>query len=144
MKYKLIKEYPGSPKLGTEVEKTLKSETSYFFRSGDKRICVHNSHVEDNPEYWEKVNESSVLYMVFTEKSEHCYKTFLTADFIHEGKKYNDRVFFKTKEEAEEFIIDNKPCLSYTDIMWNFKENTKKNNVSIDIEELIALIKSRI
>jgi hypothetical protein len=57
MKYKLIKEYPGSPELGTEVESNSKSSSSYFYRSGDKRICVFNDHVEDNLEYWEKWKE---------------------------------------------------------------------------------------
>ncbi len=139
MKYKLIKEYPGSPELGTVVDKTLRSEKNYFYRSGDKRICVLDSHVEDKPEYWEKINESSVLYMVFTEKSEHFYKTFLTADFVHEGKKYNDRVFFKTKEEAEDFILYNKPCLSYNDVLLRLSSNKK-----LDLDCLEELVKSLI
>ena len=84
-KYKLIKEYPGSPELGTVAEKEskIKSNTSYYYSDGDK-------------------------------------------------------------EEAEEFIIDNKPCLSYTDIMWNFKENTKKNILSIDKDLLIEIIKLKL
>lgn len=143
MKYKLIKEYPGSPSLGTEVEQEPSSK-SYFFRSGNKNLCVLNNHVEDNPEYWEKVDEATLIYMVITEKGDNYFKTFLTANYLHQGIKYDDRVFFKTKEEADEFILNIKPCLSYSDIMWNFKENTKKNSVSIDIEELIALIKSKI
>lgn len=50
MKYKLIKEYPGSPELGTEVEKrdgkTYVPNTYLIFR---------DNNVEDYPEYWEKV-----------------------------------------------------------------------------------------
>ena len=61
MKYKLIKEYPGSPPLGTVVDKEQRSK-SYFFRSGDKNICVLNNHVENNPEYWEEFIHTGLVY----------------------------------------------------------------------------------
>ena len=143
MKYKLIKEYPGSPELGTVVEKTLRSETNFFYTIGNKRICVLNSHVEDNPEYWEKVNDN-LWWVVFIEKDNlfNPYKPYLIETCLYQSN--DSRHYFKTREDAEEFIIDNKPCLNYTDIMWNFQEDTKKKTLSIHKDILIALIKSKI
>lgn len=133
-KYKLIKEYPGSPELGTEVEK---SASSYFYRSGDKRICVFNEHVEDNPEYWE---ESCSYYLVYTEMRT-IWKNWEPVEVEEKIFDMENVKYFETKEEAEEFIFHNKPCLSYNDIMWIFEENTKKNTISIDIDKLIEIIK---
>ena len=144
-KYKLIKEYPGSPNLGTVAEKEskIKSNTSYYYREGEKRWCIYDYHVEDNPEYWEKVNDN-LWWIVFTKKDTvfNPYEPHLIETCLYQSN--DSRQYFKTKEEAEEFIIDNKPCLSYTDIMWNFKENTKKNILSIDKDLLIEIIKLKL
>lgn len=143
MKYKLIKEYPGSPELGTEVEKELKSNTYYHYRVDWKNICILSADVENNPEYWEKVNDD-LWWVVFTKEDtifESYYPYCLETNVF---KAQDSRQYFKTKEEAEEFIIDNKVCLSYSDIMWNFQEDTKKNTLSIHKDMLIALIKSKI
>ena len=118
MKYKLIKEYPGSPELGTIVEKEPSSK-SYFFRSGNKNLCVLNNHVEDNPEYWEKFNEY-LWYAVFEKPYMQDDKEYFTPWNIHKietlDTQSNDRHLFKTKEEAEEFILYNKPCLSLNNV----------------------------
>jgi hypothetical protein len=142
MKYKLIKEYPGSPPLGTIVEQESSSK-SYFFTSQKRNLCVLKNHVEDNPEYWEKVNDN-LWWVVFTKGDTvfNMYEPQLIETCLYQSN--DSRQYFKTKKEADEFVIDNKPCLSYTDIMWNFPHNTKKDNVSIDIGELIKLIKSKI
>jgi len=125
-KYKLIKTYPGSPELGTEVEKDNLSK-SYFYRNGDKRWCVLNNHVEDNPEYWEKVNDN--LWYVVIEDFFNCGNGFHRPWTIYNVEALNlediqeqlwgsvKKNIFKTKEEAEEFLLYNKPCLSYKDIM---------------------------
>ena len=123
-KYKLIKEYPGSPELGTIVEKELRSSFSYFYRSGDKRICVHTTHVEDNSEYWEEVNDN--IFWCVWEKDFIQYDVVLfkawtpnEIECIKEGADSN-RHYFKTKEKAEYFILYNKPCLSMHDILNRF------------------------
>jgi hypothetical protein len=110
-KFKLIKEYPGSPELGTIVEKELRSSSSYFYRSGDRRICVFNDHVENNPEYWEEIKDI-VLWVVY-ERS---------CGFFVAWKPYSidytptHGSTFNTREEAEEFILKYKPCLSLTEV----------------------------
>ena len=51
MKYKLIKEYPGSPDLGTIVEEKGKNSNFYYYSIS----VVLRSHVENNAEYWEQI-----------------------------------------------------------------------------------------
>jgi hypothetical protein len=137
MKYKLIKEYPGSPELGTVVEKEskIKSNTSYYYREGEKRYCIYDYHVEDNPEYWEKVNDN-FWWIVFT-KQEALFETY--TPYLIETYAYhaNDsREYFKTKEEAEEFVLYNKPCLSYKDVM-NHKTYLSNQLNEYTLKELI-------
>jgi hypothetical protein len=52
-KYKLIKEYPGSPHLGAVVERQYLFN-SHLCYTGDKKWCVLVDDVENNPEYWER------------------------------------------------------------------------------------------
>lgn len=158
MKYKLIKTYPGSPELGTEVEQEKNWKGSFFYKSVDKRICVFREHVENNPEYWEKVNENLwyvVLEDIFyyndgfrdTKMSNwHVYyvECLNSEDIERELWPSVKKHIFKTKEEAEEFILYNKPCLSYNDIMWTFKEDTKKNTISMDVDVFVEFVKSKL
>ena len=120
-KYKLVKTYPGSPKLGTVAEKEskIKSNTSYYYSDGEKRWCIYDYHVEDNPEYWEKVNEN--LWWVVTSRDYQTGTTRFEAWYIYKVETCNPKDngvlnYFKTEEKAEYFILKNKPCLSYNDI----------------------------
>ena len=142
-KYKLIKCYPGSPDLGTEVEKELnsKSNSSYFYRSRDRRICVFNHHVEDSPEYWEEV-EDNIWWIVFknAETMFHSWTPYRleTRLSYHKG---DTREYFKTEEEAKTFIIFNKPCLSYDDVR---KEVKKLDTPSSMLSNIFNIVKSKI
>lgn len=143
MKYKLIKEYPGSPELGTEVEKD-KISKSYFYRCGDKMRVVLNDHVENNPEYWEKVNEN--LWYVVSEEYYQPYYTTFEAWMIYKIESVGPNSssilhYFKTKEEAEQFILRNKPCLSLNDITLLLGVLDKKRDIFL---ELKRIIKSRL
>lgn len=64
MKYKLIKSYPGSPRLGTEV---IFSETHqiYNFNGGDFYSELPKNQVENLPEFWEKVEEKTYQILKF-------------------------------------------------------------------------------
>ena len=111
-KYKLVKTYPGSPEWGTVVEEKCKTSNFYMFDSN----AVLRSHVENNPEYWEEVYESPLRYMVVTEGSVHDFKVIMTPAYLYEGIEDSTKHIFKTKEEADDFIFKNRPCLSYKDI----------------------------
>jgi hypothetical protein len=135
-KYRLIKEYPGSPELGIEVEKesNSKSSSSYFYRSGDKRICVFNDHVEDNPEYWQEV--SCTYYLVHTEMKS-ILKNWEPIE-VNEKIIYNDSVmYFETKQQAEKFIIMNKPCLTLLDVSSVLESYNRKRNIFLELRKLV-------
>jgi hypothetical protein len=150
MKYKLIKEYPGSPELGTEVEKDNLSK-SYFYRNGDKRWCVLDNHVEDNPEYWEKVNEN-LWYAVFEKPYMQDDKEYFATWNIYMietlDTQSTDRHLFKTREEAQEFILYNKPCLSYDDVckMFGYSREFNGDIITFRISEksLKEFVKSKL
>lgn len=140
-KFRLIREYPGSPKLGTIVEKDERCGSHiYKYRESNSNFGVLKYHVEGNPEYWEEVIEKR--FMVSTE---NCYYygayEVLTVSSDFKGKEHE--YLFDTKEAAEEFIIREKPCLSYSDLIWNFKENTRNNRLEVDINDLYKLIEEK-
>ena len=105
-RYKLIKEYPGSPGLNTIVEKI---KNSGFYQVENANTAVLDYHVEDNPEYWEEITH--IYYLVFTkeETSFKCWVIYMTGSCTYDTdyKKY-----FSLKEEAEEYILLNKPDIS--------------------------------
>ena len=138
-KFKLAKSYPGSPELGVEVERDTTS-ASQFYRTKYKTISVFKSHVEDNPEYWEEVIENK--FMVSTRNS--AFLNAYSVAKVNPNYKCNEyEVLFNSREDAKEFILYNKPCLSYGDLMWNFVEDTKKNRLNVNIDELLELIKTK-
>ena len=138
-KFRLIKEYPGSTELGVEVERDTTS-ASQFYRTKYKTISVFKSHVEDNPEYWEEIIENK--FMVSTRNS--AFLNAYSVAKVNPHYKCNEyEVLFNSREDAKEFILYNKPCLSYGDLMWNFVEDTKKNRINVNIDELLELIKTK-
>ena len=63
-KFKLIKEYPGSPNLGTTCEeRNNKSSFCYYFE-GEKNIGISKDQVENQPEYWEEVIEKEYEILI--------------------------------------------------------------------------------
>jgi hypothetical protein len=63
-KFKLIKEYPGSPNLGTTCEeRNNKSSFCYYFE-GEKNIGITKDQVENQPEYWEEVVEKDYEILI--------------------------------------------------------------------------------
>ena len=97
-------------------------------------------HVEDNPEYWEEIIENK--FMVSTRNS--AFLNAYSVAKVSPNYKCNEyEVLFNSREDAKEFILYNKPCLSYGDLMWNFVEDTKKNRLNVNIDELLELIKTK-
>ena len=132
-KYKLIKEYPGSPDLGTIVEKREKTQT-YYYVYNDRKIGVLKEHVEDNPEYWEAIDFYQEYLVSLTDMAFH---NAWESRRVHGKNKDTDtKKYFKTEEEAKHFILYNKPCLSINDIGNNIPELT--------LDRLIQTVKSRL
>ena len=137
-KYKLIKCYPGSPKLG-EVVEGVDSSTFYFYKNPDLcRIVIRKTLVDNQPEYWKEV--SDFYYMVsLTDMPFHNAWEPIRVNSVEldtDTKKY-----FSTKEGARDFIIQYKPCLSFNEV---------KGLVGHDFfgstshQKLFELVKSRI
>ena len=141
-KFRLIKEYPGSPKLGTIVEKDERYGSHiYKYIESNSNFGVLKYHVEDNPEYWEEIKET-IGWSIW--KTDGFFKSWTPYKFEGEIKDTDKNRFnFKTKEAAKEFVIYNKPCLSYSDLIWNFSENTRKNRLEVDINDLYKLIEEK-
>lgn len=139
MKYELIKEYPGSPELGTEVEKDKLSK-SYFYRCGDKRWVVLNDHVENNPEYWKEINE--YLWYVVSKRDYQESNMLFQEWFIYTIETClpnNNGVlhYFKTREESEQFILRNKPCLSLNDVSLILGGLDKKRDIFLELKRTV-------
>jgi hypothetical protein len=119
-KYKLIKEYPGSPCLGTICEeRNNKSSFCYYFE-GEKNMGITKDQVENQQEYWEEITH--IYYLVFT-KEETSFKTWQS--YRTESCAYDTdyKKYFTSKEEAEEYILLNKPDISikYLEDYYEFK-----------------------
>lgn len=136
-KFRLLREYPGSPKLGTIVKKEFSTEFIYIV-DGSKFGNIYGVikyHVENNPEYWEEVIENK--FMVSTRNS-----AFLNAYSIAKVKsnyKCNEyEELFDSREEAEAYIFYNKPCLSLMDVLISFD-----TECCVSIEKLNNLVESK-
>jgi hypothetical protein len=145
-KYKLIKEYPGSPELGDVCEeRNIKSSFCYYFK-GEKNIGIPKDQVENQPEYWEEIR--NILFVVsevdYNQGNYNYFQAWTVYKIYEDNKRDSILNYFKTKEEADDFVLHNKPCLSYSDIVWFFKEDTKKNTFSTDIDILLEFIKSKL
>jgi hypothetical protein len=118
-KYKLIKEYPGSPKLG-EIALPYtdsKNKVVHYIVEHPSKDCdylaISKKHIEDNSEYWEEV--VNVWYVVLLKDG--AFRNAWEVIKVNEDPSgLEHKKYFKTEKEAEEFIFYNKPCLSYSDV----------------------------
>ena len=127
-KFRLIKEYPGSPEIGTvhSDENKLGEWQGY-------------NYYEEYPEYWKDVVEH-IYYMVsLIDMGFHNAWEPMRVEAI----KYDTdtKKYFSAKEVAIYFIIQHKPCFSFDDIN---KEITTDNSKFRMLHNLSELAKSRI
>ena len=157
--YKLIKEYPGSPRLNTEIiESTIYGASSVsviksFMIKGEEEFRLSNP--KNYPEFWEEVVEKDkVKQPLFKTEDgvdifkgdEYFYTTDLFVCVKSKAEKYSTTGIastgiwkdFSTKEKAEEYILMNKPCLSLNEV-WDIFDvklphNARRRN---KIKELV-------
>ena len=140
-KFRLLREYPGSPKIGSVVEESG-SLSAYVFEDVENSIFFKTPkrYIEDNPEYWEEIIEN--IFMVSTRNSG--FVNAYSVVKVNPNYKFNEyELSFNSREDAEKFILYNKPCLSYGDLVWTFVEDIKKNRLNVNIDELLELIKTK-
>jgi hypothetical protein len=147
MKYKLIKEYPFSPKLNSVVcTNALEAYAEGLHFVG---IDYINKFLG---EYFEEVKDE-YRFLVYT-KDRAFHNPWKVVEFRkqpedYEGMKDSESIrFFKTKAEATEYILRNKPCLSYNDVSNMcilFKDiNWDHFKTTIDLEDLTEIIKKKL
>lgn len=110
-KFRLKKSYPGSPKIESVVEESS-SLSAYVFEDVENSIFFKTPkrYIEDNHEYWEEVIENK--FMVSTRNS--AFLNAYSVAKVNPNYKCNEyEVLFNSREDAKEFILYNKPCLSY-------------------------------
>jgi hypothetical protein len=131
-KFKLIKEYPGGPILGTEVEK--RDDKIYMANS----YLIFRHSVEDYSEFWEEVEDTCYMVSLTDMPFHNAWEPIKIPDIRVDTdiKKH-----FSSKEGARDFIIQYKPCLCFNDVRGfvghNFFGSTSH-------EKLFELVKSRI
>ncbi len=130
--YKLIKCYPGSPELGSIFIKREAYEAIFYLgkkQNSDKwQINLPIDIVENNPEFWQKVEEKSKTKFFKTEDGVDIFeddKYFtVNQDYLIGGKIAGKEsvdilnIFkaFSTKEKAEEYVYFAKPRFSFKDV----------------------------
>jgi hypothetical protein len=147
MRYRLIKEYPFSPKLNSIVcTNALEANQEGLHFVG---IDYINKFLG---EYFEEIKDG-YRFLVYIQDRPFC-NAWKVIEFKKQPEDYNDkkdsefRRFFKTKEEATEYILMNKPCLSYNDVSNMcilFKDvNWDHFKTTIDLEDLTEIIKKKL
>jgi hypothetical protein len=93
-------------------ERNVKSSFCYYLE-GEKNLGILKDQVENQPEYWEEIDNR--YYLVFTkeETSFNAWEPINISDIKHDT---DTRKYFSSKDEAKSFIIHNKPCLSFNEV----------------------------
>lgn len=146
----------------TSYEKT--KEGWYF---GDLKVWIDESDIGEGKRF-QIVEEKSVLfttedgvsikegdnYWFIWVKGKHLpnYQTLYHPYFVENAAKLDsdeywskNAKFFSTKKAAENYIVCNKPCLSFNDV-WNIGDNKSSDNnyIIISKKQLKELVKAKI
>lgn len=108
-KYRLIREYPGSPKIGDIINtsKNFKGESLYY----NREVCFKPS---DYPEFWEEVKATTTIVSVRRESDKKVFSVgdiVLIEDFIHRIKS----IYIDSFESVwlEVYLIDSPNIVSH-------------------------------
>ncbi len=138
-KYKLIKEYPGSPALGTIALPYTDSRDRvvHYIVEHTRKDCDYlalpKKHIEDNPYYWEE--ENNIWYVVLL-RDGTLRNAWEVIKVQEDPSGLEHKKYFKSRAEAEHFILYNKPCLSINEIGDSIPYTT--------LDRLIRTVKSKL
>lgn len=136
-KFRLIKEFPGSPRIGTVVLKGNSSDPNPELYGDEQNYFFFKvEDVENYPEFWEEVKNLLVVTYegVKLYEGDTCYCTHGNDDTtVREVVADSSNTFyysikdvpvFAKKENAEEYVLFRKPCLSLRDLLsvWGDKD----------------------
>jgi hypothetical protein len=139
--YKIVKSYPFSPPVGTILHYDSFAD---WYQNANEDYIVESRIIEKHPEYFEEVKDE-YRFLVYTQDKPF-FKAWEVMEFIKQPADYHQKLdfirFFKTKGEAYDFIMDNKPCLSLDDL---FQLSHGNNDVlCIKYDKLRNLVGSRL
>lgn len=135
MKYRLIKLYPGLPskiKLGYIVHL---GKGSIFYAGGSPCVFFPSEHIENKPEFWQKVEEENYKVLSFMlnnklfvlDEETDCYWS-NKGNFAH-FLNISDETIVSVKRLSDGAIFSVGGCISYKDSNWS-----KTKITSFDIE----------
>jgi hypothetical protein len=118
-KFKLIKEYPGSPKLGEIVEGANSSDFYYYEKPDLCRIVIRKKLVDNQPEYWKQLMEMCFVVSErdYSQGNYNYFKEWTVYKIYEDNQRDSMLNYFETEEEAKSFIFYEKPCLSLNDVL---------------------------
>jgi hypothetical protein len=147
--YKIVKAYPFSPPVGTILHYDSFAD---WYQNANEDYIIESRTIEKYPEHFEEV-EDEYRFLVYT-KDRAFHSPWKVVEFRKQPEDYNDKKdsefirFFKTKAEATEYILMNKPCLSYNDVSNMcilFKDvNWDHFKTTIDLDKLKEIIKKKV
>lgn len=136
--YKLIKTYPGSPKLGTIAldigfrYNYLDENRTCFDYTNSKKECIA---IEDNPDFWEPLNVARFISTdgieMYSGMKYYFVSNFAVFSSIVDEYTIFDKETkrFSTEKAANQYIINSYPLLSVKDVI-NILEYYAMGNVA--------------
>lgn len=100
-RYKLIKEYPGSPSIGAVIERK-KDTNMYFYNS--KQIC----HPKKYPEFWKEIVERDFEILQIKNSHGNFYSLFENEELSRYEKENHTIYSIKRLSDGEIFTIGDK------------------------------------
>lgn len=121
-KFKLIKEYPFSPKLGCIIEE--KEDNRYYPITEPGGWFSGTKHIIPFSEFWQEIKKEFLFEDYYRNKinkgdSYYCISSdFKFSSFVEIATACPNKgwITFKKKEDRDYYIIMNKPCLSLNDV----------------------------
>ena len=105
-KYKLIKEYPGSPKLGTTVDYMSLGKGYGSYLSEGSKLPILKDLVENQPEFWQEIIEKEYEILSLIYKKPDGWLHSFKCNQIVEAKIENGFIKFKTPHKSWDYYSD--------------------------------------
>lgn len=119
-KYELIKEYPGSPKLGTIVDR--RGSFVYFdVNSPNTNNTISQNYVENYPDYWREIIENYKIISYYNHNMPHLVFTLMPNGkfmygnhelsekhgcYIYSIKRLSDNIVFTIGDRVQDSLTD--------------------------------------
>lgn len=128
-KYKLIKKFPNSPDVGTEIifKKGITFSNTYCANTTGQSYWYYPEDVENYPEFWEevmekksfittedkvKIFEGDIVWFISRNLNKEDWKFPLATTVSKDTLFREHHIYFASEKAAKQYIEDNKPIYS--------------------------------